>query len=404
MVRRMSARLVFGRTIPLLGAAVTLALSLLPSSADAQQSGGKRSAAIDSVDHFMRAQLAKRRIPGLQIAIVQRNTLVFLGAYGVADVQHAVPTTRRTLFSINSITKAFVGVALMQLVDAGKLDLDAPVSQYLDGLPPAWQSITIRRLATNTSGVPNIMNNNTGTLIDEGEDAAWVKVQTLPMEFAPGEHFSYSQTNYALLGRVIDRLTGMSFRDFIAGRQFRAVGMPRTAQAGFGDSHDVVQGSARSYTFFRVTNGAFRASDTLSNVLEEFPPSLRTAAGLSSTAEELARWIIALQRGQLVRDNGSLKSLWTPGQLTDGRTEGFGDVLNGYALGWEVATRPRHRAVTAVGGARSALFVYPDDDLAIVVLTNLQGSSPESFIDTIAGYFFADGKTTRPAAARPNEP
>ena len=63
-------------------------------------------------------------------------------------------------------------------------------------------------------------------------------------------------------------------------------------------------------------------------------------------------------------------------------------MLNAYELGWEVAARPRHRAITAIGGGRSAQFVYPDDDLAVVVLTNLQGASPETFIDTIAGHFF----------------
>jgi CubicO group peptidase (beta-lactamase class C family) len=371
--------------------AAALAFGLMPASADAQRARVEHIAAADSVDHFIREQIETRRIPGMQVAVVQHRALVFLGAYGLANVQDSVPTGRRTLFTINSITKAFVGVALTQLVDGGTLDLDAPISQYLDSLPPAWRSIPIRRLATNESGLPNIMNNNTGTLIADGEDAAWAKVRTLPMEFPPGERFSYSQTNYGLLGRVIDKLTGTSFREFITRRQFRVVGMPRTAQAGFGDSHDVIPGSARGYTFFRATKGGvFRTTDTLGNVFEEFPPSLRTAAGLSSTAEELAHWIIALQSGLLLRDSGSLKTLWTPGRLTNGKTEGFSRLLNGYALGWEVAARPRHRAFTAIGGGRSALFVYPDDDLAVVVLTNLQGSSPESFIDTLAGYFFGD--------------
>lgn len=370
-------------------AVAAFALGLTPATAQ-----GQRRLTADSVEHVVRDEMQKRRIPGLQIAVVQHRTIAFLGAYGIANVQDSIRTTRRTLFTINSITKAFAGVAVMQLVDAGKLELDAPVSRYIDGLPVAWQPVTIRQLATNESGLPNIMNNNTGALVDDGEDAAWVKVQTLPMEFAPGEHFSYSQTNWDLLGRIIDKVSGAPFREFIAERQFRVAGMPRTAQAGFGDSHDVIPAGARGYTFYRPTKGGgLRATDTLGNVFEEFPPTLRTAAGLSSTAEEMARWIIALQQGRLLKDATSLATLWTPGRLNNGETAGFSELLNGYALGWEVATRPRHRAVTAIGGARSALFVYPDDDLAVVVLTNLQGAMPETFIDRIAGYFFDSPKS-----------
>jgi len=129
-------------------------------------------------------------------------------------------------------------------------------------------------------------------------------------------------------------------------------------------------------------------TESLSNVFEEFPPFLRTAAGMNSTAEELANWIVALQAGKLLKDKTSLTTLWTPGVLNDGTVRGVSTLLNGYALGWETVNRPDHRAVAAVGGGRSALFIYPDDDLAIVILTNLQGSSPESFVDEVAEYYF----------------
>jgi tetratricopeptide (TPR) repeat protein len=111
---------------------------------------------------------------------------------------------------------------------------------------------------------------------------------------------------------------------------------------------------------------------------------------MSSTAEELARWIIALQRNQLLAAKSSLATLWTPGQLNDGSTVEFNSLLNGFALGWLTVIRPEHRAFAAAGGARSALFVYPDDDLAVVILTNRRGASPESFIDEVAGYYIPD--------------
>jgi CubicO group peptidase (beta-lactamase class C family)/Tfp pilus assembly protein PilF len=334
----------------------------------------RAKAQADGIEAFLRRQMERRRIPGLQVAVVRHGKVVLLGAYGLANVEHSVPVTKETVFSINSATKSFTGVAIMQLVEDGKLDLGAPVSKYLDGLPEAWRPVTIRQLLTLTSGIPGI------TVEGGDEEAAWAKVQTRPMEFAPGERFSYTQTNYLLLGRIIDKLAGQPFTRFIAERQFQAVGMPRT---GFGDSYDVVPHGAQAYTTLRSVRGQYVRTDKLTRRFDEFPPSLRTAAGINTTAEELARWLIALQGGRLLRAKTSLATLWAPVALNNG-------TPSGWALGWPARVRPEHRAVAGIGGMRSAFFVYPDDDLAVVVLTNLSGASPESFIDEVAGYYIPE--------------
>jgi tetratricopeptide (TPR) repeat protein len=112
----------------------------------------------------------------------------------------------------------------------------------------------------------------------------------------------------------------------------------------------------------------------------EFPEFRRTASGLNSTAEDLARWLIALQQGKLLRTKSALDTLWTAGTFNDGSP-------TQWALGWVTKPRPRHRAVIATGGSRAAIFVYPEDDLAVVVLTNLAGSFPEEFVDELAGFY-----------------
>lgn len=365
--------------------AVTLALAaLLPLQiqAQAQAEPGEKAQA-EAAEALLKDQMRQRRIPGLQAAVVHHGKIVLLGAYGLASVEHAVPVARDTVFSINSATKCFTGVAAMQLVEEGKLDLSAPVSRYLEGLPEAWRPVSVRQLLTHTSGIPNIVDQATGRLVASGDEAAWAKVQTLPMAFAPGAKSSYNQTNYLLLGRIIDKLSGEPFTRFIAERQFRAVGMPRTAQSGFVDSHDVVPRSARSYTFYREFQGQLVQTDRMGTVFEEFPPFIRTGAGIETTAEELARWIIALQEGRLFKAKGSLAALWTPATRTDG-------TPSSWALGWPLISRAEHPAVAGIGGARSAFYVYPQDDLAVVVLTNLQGAAPETFIDEVAGCFIPD--------------
>jgi len=106
----------------------------------------------------------------------------------------------------------------------------------------------------------------------------------------------------------------------------------------------------------------------------------------------LSKWLIALQSGKLLKKKESINQMFTATKLNNGKFGGFNKLTNGYALGWPTVERDEHPAVSPVGGMRSALFVYPIDDLSIIILTNLQGSNPEWFIDEIAGYYFPDMK------------
>lgn len=334
------------------------------------------------LEDYLREKMARRRIPGMQVAVIRDGRIVFSGSYGKANLQDDIAVTPDTVFSINSATKTFTGVAILQLVEAGKLALDAPVSRYLAGLPQTWQPITIRQLLNHTSGLPDILvpprAQGTGTLVgDGGEDAAWEKVQTLPMDFPTGTAYRYNQTNYVLLGRIIDSLGGMPFTRFIRERQFAPAGM---RHAGFGDSRDVTPHRAQPY---RYPGGATTlATGELQHAFDEFPLMLRTGAGINASADDVANWIIALQDGRLLKRE-SLRELWAPGRFNDGRA-------TSWASGWPRIDREDHPAVAGIGGRRSAFFVYPRDRLAVVVLTNLAGANPEEFIDEIAGFYLPD--------------
>ena len=136
---------------------------------------------------YMHELMEQRRIPGMQVAVVRDRSIVCLEALGIANVEHQVPVTHESVFSINSMSKAFTGVALMQLVETGQLDLGAPVSRYLDGLPESWRPVTVRQLATLSSGVPEMMFYNADSTIGliggGGEKEAWEAAYALPMEF-----------------------------------------------------------------------------------------------------------------------------------------------------------------------------------------------------------------------------
>src|SRR5687767_4684671 len=262
----------------------------------------------DRVDSIINAQMEKRKIPGLQLAIVQKGNIIKTGNYGLANVQDSIPVSDKTVFPINSITKAFTGVAIMQLVEAGKLTLSSPVSAYLSDLPNAWKSVTVLQLLSHTSGIPEIDGE------DFDEKNAWKKVVALPMDFPAGEKFSYNQTNYLLLGRIIDTLSGMPFSEFIIKEQLLKVGMPNTIRSGFGAAKQVIPHAAGGYRYDR---------GVLLNMFFSMPPSLQTAAGMSSTAREISNWIIALQNNKLLKEKSTLALLLAPAKLNNGKTGGF---------------------------------------------------------------------------------
>ena len=339
----------------------------------------------DSIDVFINNIMQKRKIPGLQLAIVRNGAIIKTGNYGFANVQDSIPVTDNTVFNINSITKAFTGVAVLQLVEAGKLKLSSPVSAYLPNLPDAWKPVTVQQLLSHTSGIPDIVDEEESVLISGNASTAWKMVQALPMDFNPGDQFRYNQTNYLLLGRIIDTLSGMPFTEFITKEQLLKAGMMKTIRSGFGATKDIVPHAAAGYTY---RNGK------LANMFFSFPPFLQTAAGMSSTAKEMADWIIALQNRQFIKDKSNMDALSTPALLNNGKTGGFNSLLNGYAAGWPVIIRTEHPAVAPVGGGQSAVFVYPNDNLSIIVLTNLAGGSPDAFIDELAGLFIPDMKAS----------
>lgn len=343
----------------------------------------------DSIDHFIKQKMKQMNIPGLQLAVIKNGRLEKSAYYGYSNIEHQVATNSKSTFSINSMTKAFVGVAIMQLQERGKLKVDDAISKYILDIPDEWKSITIKQLLSNTSGLPNNIDEKEQVLGDGTEDRNWEIVKKLSMQFKPGERFSYNQTGYYILGRIITQLSGKHFTKFIEDNQFTVADMSATQ---FGDSNDIIPNSAGAYSTIVNIDGKWINGGKLHNAFATFPLFFRTATGIISTAEELAKWLIALQSGKLLRKKNSVKALFTSVKLNDGHIDGFNKLTNGYALGWPTVVRDEHPAAAPVGGMRSALFVYPEDNLSIVVLTNLQGANPEWFIDEIAGYYCPDMK------------
>lgn len=341
--------------------------------------GALRPDEADQVDRYLGSQIDRLKIPGMAVAVVKGGRIVLLRNYGTASVEFNVPVTDATVFSINSVTKAFTGVAALRLVERGRLDLSAPVAQYLSGLPETWRKVTIRQLLSHMSGLPDIMRAPT---VETDAAAAWAWVQTRPVLFPPGDRFHYCQTNYTLVQRILNQLEGRAPDAPLAEEQIRIAGMDHTA---YGDAYSVIANRAPTYRWNQ--NGpmiaGYRAPSsapaTLAATSERFLPFRRASSGLNATAQDLARWMIALQDHRLLKAE-SLETLWTPVAFRDGRPGKWG-------LGMEVLGRGTHRAAGMTGGGRAAFSIYPEDGVAVAILTNLAGAFPEDMVDKVASIY-----------------
>lgn len=334
-------------------------------------------------DAFIREQMTARKIPGLAVAVVQDGRVVFERAYGLANVELNVPVTTSTRFVIASTTKAWSSTAIMLLVQQGKIGLDQAVGEVLPDLPATWRGVTIRRLLSHTSGLPDVMiSPNTGAMLSHDRDSAIALAGAKPLDFPPGAQWAYNQTNYALLGMIIDRAGGMPFMDFI----LRRIAEPLGLRPIFGDARAVVPGRATSYTRWALSEqGSPKPLDSLRTFQYTYDPFLHTAAGLNVSAGDLARFGDAVRTGRVITP-ALRDTLWTAVQLADGKTFRFGGTA-GFGLGWQVDDDPAGKWVGMEGGATAAFRVYPARRLSVAVLTNLQGAEPGELVQGVAGFF-----------------
>jgi D-alanyl-D-alanine carboxypeptidase len=321
--------------------------------------------------------------PGMALAVVDHGRTIYEGGFGVADVATQAPVTAHTRFAIGSLTKQFTAAAVTMLADEGKLSFDDRLATYAPSLPNAKQ-ITLRMLLDQTSGLHNYPSLNEHAWPTHGEISTAQILNILATDkpnFAPGERWEYSNANYAALTAVVERVSGASLGSFLQARIFTPLSMP---DSGFGYA---AQQSGNVAVGYR-------------GGVPEVPPislDLFSGAGAAiSSAHDLALWDTALLRGAFPA-RSYLERVWNEGVPT-------GDGSGRYAMGWEIARAGGHRELWHNGLAPDAggycyNAVFPDDALAVVVLTNGFGARgmPERIAQSIAAAY-GIGAPRAPAA------
>jgi D-alanyl-D-alanine carboxypeptidase len=321
-----------------------------------------RGLAIDAVIGTAGEMAVDEGVAGMVIGVEQRGVRR-VRAFGRARIAPDIPSRADETFEIGSITKQFTAALVLQLVDEGKLRLDATVGELLPTAPPAARSVTVAQLLSHTGGIPNYLD--VADAADRVESAGSATellavVHDLPLRFAPGRRWEYSNSGYLLVGDIVERLAGLPWAELVTTRLTQPLGLTATRSCGPPDE-DARRPFAYDYAGTRRPpfGGYFPAADR----------------SLCSTADDLLTWANALGRGRMI-STASYQRMITPTRVDSGGTADYG-------LGLHVVARDGRRVLFhngLINSFRSVVERWPDDDLSFVVCEN----TPSNMADYVA--------------------
>jgi D-alanyl-D-alanine carboxypeptidase len=336
---------------------------------------------IPPVDAALAAALGKLAngdlVAGGAVTVVRDGRAIGFWSSGYASLPFRVPVTERTLFHIGSVGKHITALAVMQLVDAGTIALDASLGTYLADLPVRWAAIPVRCLLTHTSGLPDY-----GQIIKDwdrpqGREVILQAIGEVAPLFHPGEAWDYSNTNYLVAGWLIEAVGGQPYGDYLRDRLFGPAALP-SARAD--SAEDVIPDRAEPYEY---ADGRFTHAVRIKSAV-----SAAADGGVLFSARDIAPWTAALSSDRLVR-RAIMAEAWTPTRLTTGRQVPYG-------FGWFVERtcgHDMHRHAGRVPGFGAILVHLPAVGLWVAVMANTTPPPPLLLMALTAAEAFAPGST-----------
>lgn len=339
------------------------------------------SAQADKVDDYIKAEMQKRNLPGLALAVVKEGKIIKIKGYGLANVETNVPVTTETVFKIGSVSKPIIAEGIMMLVEEGKISLDDKISKYLENTPDIWKDITVRHLLSHSSGIVREAPGFNPNKIQPDADVIKTAYNE-PLRFTPGEKYEYCNVGYFSLAEIIHKISGKSWGDFLAERIFKPLEMNVTRTTNFAE---IIPNRANAYSF---QNGKLQNAEVYL--------ALRPSGAFLSTVSDLAKFEAALYSSKFLKPE-TRKTMWTPFKFNDGKDSVYG-------LGWridEVKGRKQIHHGGSLNGFKSEFARFPDDKITIIVLTNLNEVQPSEIAVGVAGFYIPaltqDSKNMSPA-------
>jgi D-alanyl-D-alanine carboxypeptidase len=364
--------------------------------ASVQQVAAQPAAAVaEAVDRVVDEAIRERVFAGAVLGIAERGRITLVRGYGLADLEQRVPMTEKTVLRVGSVTKQFTAAAVLRLVDQGKVSLDDPLVKYFPDFPRASE-VAIRHLLSHTSGISSYTNPAIAANRKESPRREWTTEQLIKhiaalepgYEFDPGTGWSYSNSGYILLGAIIEKVSGKSYREFLKAELFDPLELLDTA---VDDYALIVPNRARGYEPSKTAPAGFVNGDFIS--LSAAGP----AGAMRSTATDLLKWHAALFGGRVLKP-ATLALMTAPTRLKDGRLSSLGRAppawvppTTEYGLGLFLG-RTDGRATIGHGGAifgfNAWVETFPDQGVTIVLLANTGYPSAEQTGPKVAQALF----------------
>jgi CubicO group peptidase (beta-lactamase class C family) len=324
---------------------------------------GPKSAKIEARVDQIFERWDKPDSPGAAVAVVKGKKTVFVKGYGSANLEYEIPITPSTVFHVASVSKQFTAFAVALLAEEGKISLDEDIRLYLPEVPNFGPTITIRHLIHHISGLRDqweLLAMAGWRLDDVITTSHILKLvsRQKDLNFTPGEEYLYSNTGYTLLAEIVERVTGKSFREWTSSNIFEPLAMTDTH---FHDNHEEIVKN-RAYSYSPRGNGFRKRGLSYATV---------GATSLFTTVEDLSKWVLNFSRKTVGNEN-LYALILERGVLNSGEKIG-------YAFGLNIGELNGIKTVSHGGsdaGYRSHLLMFPDEELAIVVLSNLSSSNP----------------------------
>jgi CubicO group peptidase (beta-lactamase class C family) len=368
-------------------AGVLVVFALLGATPLAQAQGTLSAGVSAKVDAAVADVMARTGVPSASVGVVQDGRIVFTKAYGKARLDPAMPATSRMHYAIGSISKQFTVACILLLQEEGKLSIDDPIAKYFPELTRA-NEVTIRNILSHTSGyedyapqdytIPEWTKPTTADRIIH----EWA---TKPLDFEPGTQYQYSNTNFNIAGLIVQKVSGEPFWSFLSRRVLKPLGLADTIDLD--TDHDKVE----PIGYMRNALGPLRPA------IIEAPGWYFADGEMAMPVGDLLTWDISLIDQSLLKP-ASYAAMETEFKLKNGEGAHYG-------LGVSLGTRDGHRVVShggEVGGFVAANTVFPDDRIAIAVLTNQEASPAAGSISrAISSLLLApSAAATGPAAER----
>ncbi len=361
------------------------AILILVSTVWAQETPRLDPALIEKIDRLIEAKRHQAAIPGISLAIAVDGQLTFSKGYGWSDLENSVPATAETVYRTASIAKPMTAVAVLQLAEQGKIDLDAEIQDYCPAFPAKQWPVTVRQLLAHLGGVRHYQSGQeaNGTQHYFSITRALDLFKDDPLLHEPGTRYSYTTYGFNLLGCAVEGASGSAFEDYLSQNVFEPAGMTRTVV----DNHfALIPHRSRGYqridqnTYDSLPAAAQRKVEVGAVVNAQMhDTSMKIpGGGLLSTSADLLHFALAVRAGKLVSAE-TVAMMWTPQQTNDGTPTRYG-------LGWGLGEVRGQRAVNHAGGqagTATMLGMLPESGIAIAVMCNLQRAPVSAILDEI---------------------